>query len=184
MPYDPDRHHRRSIRLRGYDYTLDGAYFVTICAQQRACLFGTVDDPTVLTPAGRMVGEWWAALAQKFPTLALDAFVIMPNHFHGIVIIHETAAEEAAPAALNDHSHEDDHPNPSLSRIVQWFKTMTTNAYLGGVKQENWPPCPGKLWQRDYYEHIIRNDRELDALRAYITANPTRWADDPNHPER
>jgi REP element-mobilizing transposase RayT len=180
MPYDPDRHHRRSIRLRGYDYTLAGAYFVTICAQQRVCLFGAEADPTVLTPAGRMVGEWWTALAQRFPTVALDASVIMPNHVHGIVILREPQAPRLAPIAVE----EDDPTAPSLSRVVQWFKTMSTNAYLRGVKQEGWPPCPGRLWQRDYYERIIRNDRELDALRAYIDANPAHWADDAEHPAR
>ena len=184
MPYDPDRHHRRSIRLRGYDYTLAGAYFVTICAQQRACLFGMEGDPHTLTPAGHMLGERWMALPQKFPTVTLDGWVTMPNHFHGIVIIHEPEARVGAPPAPDGPGPEIESDGPSLARIIQWFKTMTTNLYLRGVKQDGWPPCPGKLWQRDYYERIIRNDRELDALRAYIAANPTRWTEDPNHPTR
>jgi putative transposase len=88
MKYNPDIHHRRSIRLRNYDYSLPGAYFVTVCTQDRACLFGNVADDTMrLNDAGRMIEQWWFELNRKFPTVETDEFVVMPNHFHGIVVI-------------------------------------------------------------------------------------------------
>jgi REP element-mobilizing transposase RayT len=162
MPYDPLRHHRRSIRLKGYDYSQAGAYFVTICTQNRACILNV---PVV----NAMIGHWWEELPNKFTTISLDAFVIMPNHIHGIICLHE--ADEPAQAI-------------PLGQVIQWFKTMTTNAYIRGVKESNWEPFMGRVWQRNYYEHIIRNERELEAIRLYIAANPENWTADENHPGR
>ena len=120
MHYDPEQHHRRSIRLKGYDYSQAGAYFVTICAQGRACLFGEIMreemHPSV---AGRMVERWWLELNRKYPTVQTDEYRVMPNHFHSIVLI--TAADDAGVA-------------PTLGAVMDWFKTMTTNEYIRGVK--------------------------------------------------
>jgi putative transposase len=183
MPYDPNKHHRRSIRLQGYDYSQAGAYFVTMCTQNRELLF--VADEVV-----DMIQRWWNKLPEKFPGVETDAFVIMPNHSHGIIVTvgvnprvdpgqtreygqtHGSAPTNPAPT--NDA--------PTLGTIIQWFKTMTTNEYIRGVKELNWPPFPGKLWQRNYYEHIIRNDRELNAIRQYIIDNPAKWAQDRDNP--
>jgi len=161
MPYDPARHHRRSIRLQGYDYHLAGAYFVTLCAQDRACLFHTA-------AIAQVIEHWWYELPAKFATVSLDAFVVMPNHVHGLVVLE-------CPDSQN---------NPTLGEVIQWFKTMTTNAYIQGVKGQGWPPFHGRLWQRNYYEHIVRNDREMIAIRYYIEANPQNWAEDENNPQR
>jgi putative transposase len=158
MPYDPNKHHRRSIRLRGYDYAQAGAYFVTMCAQGRAPRFATIEPSSLrLSAAGRMLDVWWRKLPDKFLTVALDTYVIMPDHMHGIVWLQ--------PA--NDDG-------PTLARLMQWFKTMTTNAYIRGVRDEEWPPFDRRLWQRDYYEHIVRDQAALERIRAYINANPAR----------
>ena len=161
-----DHPHRLSLRLKGYDYAQNGAYSVTICTQGRLCLFGQVgDDGDVqLNNAGIWVATWWERLSERFPGIELDVFVVMPNHLHGVVVIF------------------DDTSRVSLSRLIQWFKTMTTNTYIHGVREHNWESFPGKLWQRSFYDKIIRNDRVLDAIRIYIEFNPLRWALDQDNP--
>jgi putative transposase len=183
MRYDPNRHHRRSIRLKGYDYAQPGAYFVTICVQDRECLLGTIADGEMrLNDAGRMVQSWWDRLPEKYPTVETDGFVIMPNHIHGIIVIAESDDVGANPRVRPD---EQTHGSaPTLGEIVQWFKTMTTNAYIRGVKQDGWKPFPGKLWQRNYHERIVRNEQELNAVRRYIHNNPARWAEDMENPDQ
>jgi REP element-mobilizing transposase RayT len=196
MPYDPQRHHRRSIRLKGYDYRQPGAYFVTICAQGRACLFGEVVDGEMrLNDAGRMVERWWGELNRKFPHIRTDAFVVMPNHIHGIIVMEpvgadlrvcpdgEWGAHTGAPqqagtpqqAGAPQQAGTPQQAGAPLPEIVQWFKTMTTNEYIRGVKQSGWTAFRGRLWQRNYYEHIIRNEESLNRLRRYIAENPLRW---------
>lgn len=180
MGYVPGIHHRRSIRLRDYDYAAVGAYFVTVCAQGRECLFGgIVDGAMVLNDAGRMVEGWWAKLPEVFINVSVDSSIVMPNHFHGIVVL-VGAAPRVRPLDLTNKGA---HAGAPLQRVVQWFKTMTTNAYIRGAKEHNWSPFPGRLWQRNYYERIIRNDTELNAIREYIATNPQRWADDEENPE-
>ena len=157
---------RRSPRLKDYDYTCEGAYFVTICVQHRLCLFGDVIDGDLRpSDAGIMVAQWWEKLPDKYADVSLDAYVVMPNHFHGIV------------AMFRDESR------PSLTRILQWHKTMTTNDYIRGVKQHRWTPFPGKLWQPSFYDHIIRHEESLDKTREYIANNPSQWHLDKNDPE-
>jgi REP element-mobilizing transposase RayT len=184
MTFNPDNHHRCSIRLKNYDYSQTGAYFVTACAQNRECLFGNIQDNVmVLNDAGIMIEKWWLELAIKFPAIDIDAYMVMPNHFHGIVAI-VGAALRGRPNL--DHSIPEGQPHrvaPSLGDILNWFKTMTTNDYIQGVKNHQWHPFPGKLWQRNYYEHIIRNEDDLEAIREYIINNPIRWADDEENPD-
>ena len=170
MAYDPSRHHRRSIRLRGYDYALPGAYFVTICAQGRACLFGEVVGGEMrLSQAGLMIWGVWEGLAGHYPGVALDAFVVMPNHVHGIIVLAAEGAEVVAAMSLSD--------------VVQRFKSFTTARYLQGVVEQGWLPFLGRLWQRNYYEHIIRTETAYQKIRDYIINNPATWADDQLHPE-
>jgi REP element-mobilizing transposase RayT len=286
MPYDPNRHHRRSIRLRGYDYRQPGAYFVTICAHGRQHLFGAIDGDTLRpNDAGHMVSRWWGELGAKFPAVIPDVFVVMPDHFHGIVMIGAPGDIDAndvggdandvggytnpplpddivandvggdandvggyANPPLPDDIDADDvdgnandaggyanpplpddidandvgsdandaggYANPplrddadvwtvevdsyigprrspvgrdnpsvnsdsnaaSLSHIIQWFKIMTTTDYIRHVKQSGWSPFDRRVWQRGYYERIIRDERELHAVRRYIAGNPARWA--------
>jgi len=217
MPYDPTRHHRRSIRLKGYDYSQAGAYFITICTQDRACLFGkVVNGEMQLNDAGRMVLAEWNMLPERFPHVVLDAFVVMPNHVHGIVVITNPAPDDTATTAptivgaglvsapnagpmsapnAGPMSAPNDGPMsapndgattrttmrtttrvvPTLGDIVGAFKSRVTVEYIRGVKTSGWPPFRGRLWQRNYYEHIIRNERALNAIRQYIIENPRRW---------
>ena len=227
MPYNPQIHHRRSIRLKGYDYSQSGAYFVTIVTQGRASLFGRIENgEMILNDAGRMIVKWWNELPNKFPQITLGAFIVMPNHFHGIIIINAVpvvvggdprvspdGADETVggnlrvPPGLADgqegetvggnprvppglaDGQEGGHAGPPqpppqqrsnapLSQMIQWFKTMTTNEYIRGVKELGWPRFDGKLWQRDYYEHIIRNAGEANRIHLYIESNPSHWAED------
>ncbi|MCA1554299.1 MAG: hypothetical protein LC737_07975 [Chloroflexi bacterium] len=188
MKYDPFKYHRRSIRLRGYDYSQAGAYFVTICAQNRECLFGeVVDGEMELNDAGAMLVRWWDELPNKFPAVESDAFVVMPNHIHGIVVIAddgqprrvaptEVIADVGATLRGRPIRGRPDAPTrPTLGDIMDWFKTMTTNEYIRGVKQRGWKPFDKRVFQRNYYEHIVRNERELNAIREYIQNNPANW---------
>ncbi|GBC99978.1 hypothetical protein HRbin17_02511 [bacterium HR17] len=186
MRYDPEKHHRRSIRLKGYDYSREGAYFVTICTQDRLCLFGEVVEGEMrLNDAGQMVERWWVELNRKFPGVRTDEYIIMPNHFHGIIVI-----VGADPCVCHDdemvaHANQmGTHAGAPLPKIIQWFKTMTTNEYIRGVKQSGWTPFRRRLWQRNYYEHIIRNEDSLNRIRHYIATNPLRWHLDRENPER
>ncbi len=187
-PNDNHLHHRRSIRLKGYDYSRPGAYFITLVTQDRACLFGEVVDGEMrLNEAGRMVEKWWAKLHHKFPNVQTDAFVIMPNHFHGIIVITSNpvgADPRVCPDETGAHAGMGAHTGAPLPEIVQWFKTMTTNEYIRGVKQSGWLPFRGRLWQRNYYEHIIRDDAFLNRIRQYIAENPLRWHLDWENPHR
>jgi putative transposase len=198
MPYDPNNHHRRSIRLKRYDYSQAGAYFVTMCAQHRELLFVTDD---VLD----MIQRWWDKLPEKFPGVETDAFVIMPNHAHGIIVVtgeHVGSPQQSGspppPGNVGVNPRVDPIPRddlgqsrgiapttgiaPTLGEMIQWFKTMTTNEYIRGVKALNWAPFPGKVWQRNYYEHIIRSETELNAIRQYIINNPLKWEQDRDNP--
>ena len=167
-------YHRNSPRLSGYDYSQEGAYFVTVCVQGRLFLFGKIVDGNMrLNPAGQIIGKWWRELERKFPSLKIyEYYVVMPNHFHGIVFIPEPSSP----------STEGGHTGPPLQRIVQWFKTMTTNEYIHGVKEHGWPQFKGSLWQRSFYDHVIRDEASLNRIREYISTNPLRWdLDRENH---
>ena len=286
MRYNPEIHHRRSIRLKGYDYSQSGAYFVTLCTQNRECLFGDIQNGVIrLNDAGWMVWHWYAALSKKFTDIECDEFVCMPNHVHFIVVnvgAHDVGADRCVcpgsdanirprswsswsehgcnprgehvgsplrhpqitgtpvgadrcvcpvpyhdirpgfrseptgcnprgehagsplhhqqtigvgvgadrcvcPGSCPDLSGEHgcnprgEHAGSPLHRVVQWFKTMSTNEYIRGVKQNGWPPFSAKLWQRNYWEHVVRNETELDRIRAYIRNNPARWQSDQLH---
>lgn len=174
--YDPHKHHRRSIRLKGYDYTQAGVYFVTICVQGGLCLLGNiVDGEMICNPAGDMVHKTWHDLPDRYPHIELDAFIVMPNHVHGIIVI------------TGDHIGDSEtgmgHGKPTLGRIIGAYKSISTNGYIRGVKQDDWEPFPGRFWQRNYYERIIRNERALNAIRQYIAGNPASWPDDQLHPD-
>jgi len=170
MPYDPDIHHRRSIRLAGYDYSQAGPYFVTICVQDHECLLGkAADDGVSLKAAGEMVQRVWLELPDTYG-VACDAFVVMPNHVHGVVWLPEAAPPSAPPLTLPD--------------IVHRFKSLTTARYRQGVLRDGWPAFNGRLWQRNYYEHIVRDDDDLARIRQYIADNPARWYEDEDNLRR
>ena len=187
--YDSAIHHRRSIRLQGYDYSQAGAYFVTVCTQNRECLFGEiVNGEMLLNDAGIMVQSVWDEIPVHYPGIDVDASIVMPNHIHGIVVIVGAAPcgrpgfDCTAPCGRPGLAYSQDGqargPAPtglSLPDVVHRFKTMTTKRYADGVKQNGWSMFPGKLWQRNYWEHIVRNEPELNRIREYIHTNPAQW---------
>ena len=227
----PDqRHRRRPLRLEGYDYSQTGVYFVTVAVQGRSCLLGgVIGEDMHLNAAGEMACRVWQALPERFPNIDLDAFVVMPNHIHGIIGIgirvgaplvgarspiqqdQDRAATRAAPtsggATLDDVAaaavgaplvgaqppiHQDSDRaatraaptggRVALGDVVGAYKSLVTVEYIRGVKELGWPPFDRRLWQRRYYEHVVRNENSLNHLREYVQDNPARWALDRENP--
>jgi REP element-mobilizing transposase RayT len=252
MEYNPDIHHRRSIRLKGYDYSQEGMYFITICVQNRDCLFGEIvtnvgadlgvcpNDITEhnegehegspqpgspqrmkLNDAGKMVEKWVHELENKFPDIKCGEFVVMPNHFHCIIINtsgntgndmesvahggaplrgrsisdeHRPISDEHRPISDEHRPISDEHRpisdeinkygpdnkkyNVTIGDVLDWFKTMSTNEYIRGVKTLGWRRFDGKLWQRNYWEHIIQDDQSFENILKYIINNPQNWDND------
>lgn len=240
MKYNPKIHNRRSIRLKGYDYSQAGLYYITICVQNRECLFGKIVRgqpqgiaptriaPTGIAPtmqlndAGKMVKKEWINIPNRFPQIQLHEFIVMPNHFHAIMEIvgaslvgaqNRAGAQNTAHTQMGKNiwdgenqnnqskieygrSSEKGRPqgcaptgsarmgfaptggNETVGDMVGAFKSITTNEYIDGVKNHNWPRFNGKLWQRNYWEHIIRNEESYQRISDYIINNPLNWADD------
>lgn len=178
-------HHRRSLRLKHYDYSRAGFYFVTICTQGKEHLFGEiVDDEMVLGLAGEMVRELWYDMINDFPDVALHEFVIMPNHIHGIIEIVDNVGAPlvgALDVANVVGIHDKRAPikgAPTVGDVVGAFKSLTTNAYIKMVKNKTLAPFNKRIWQRNYYEHVIRDDVDYERIAMYIVNNPLTWEDD------
>ncbi len=183
MKYDPQIHHRRSIRLKGYDYTQAGAYFITICSHQREHVFGEiVNGEMKLNKLGLVAKQQWEKLPKRFPNIELGAFVLMPNHEHGIIQIIEQQRRGMAESLQNLDEESSRYaptenqqkfgkmiPN-SIPTIVRSYKSAVAYRInlMRGVKA-------APVWQRNYYEHVIRNDRELELITKYIDYNPLNW---------
>jgi len=240
MPYNREIHHRRSIRIKGYDYSQEGLYFITICIEDRKYLFGEIIvgaslrgcpdsqingcpeskingcpesnknkcKQMILNDAGKMVERWYHELENKYPDKRCHEMVIMPNHFHCIIENIELGnnielgAHVGAPLRGRPQNNVDPQNNielddiidpqnndskyglhnkkynATIGNLVDWFKTMTTNEYIRGVKQSCWKRFDGKLWQRNYYEHIIRSTEEYERIAVYINDNPAKWPED------
>ena len=232
MPYNSNIHHRRSIRLKGYDYTQQGAYFVTICTHQRNCLFGEIVDGEIkLNTNGEIARGSWLSIPRHFKNVELDEFVIMPNHLHGIIIIEssevagealanqdfsqsfsevagealanqdfsQSFSEVAGEALANQdfskqqnlssqcfaptvHTGETVKINgtkpQSLAAITQNYKSVSTRQINRMNKAKG-----NVIWQRNYYEHIIRNEEALNNIREYIVNNPINWVKDQENPD-
>jgi putative transposase len=241
--YNPDKHHRRSIRLKGYDYSASGTYFITICAYQREEMFGAVVDGTMaLNEFGEIVAKYWRWLSTQYPYVTLDEWVVMPNHLHGILVVNDTSPAESAmtdtlrtklevsdisqmESAMTDTSrvelevsdtsrrggsrtaptnHGCDTPTSNhgcdtpisnqcydpptmsnhdrkrkpLGRLIGAFKTVSTKE-INQIR--NVPNAP--IWQRNYYEHIVRDRTSLQYIRDYIRHNPCSWKEDQLHPD-
>lgn len=178
MTFNSDIHHRRSIRLHGYDYTQAGAYFITICVHNRECLFGEVVDGEMrLNDAGRVVELCWQAIPEHFPHVELDAFVMMPNHLHGVVFITGATVGATHASPLQTPSAPYGPRRGSIAAIVGSFKSAATKRIN---EQRATPGSP--LWQRNYYEHIIRDENSLTSIRKYIVNNPLQWSMDRENP--
>lgn len=168
MPYDPLKHHRRSIRLPGYDYGQPGAYFVTIITQDRAPVMGKiVDGVMLLSPLGQIVEACWKRLPSHFARVTLDAFVVMPDHFHGLLILE---AAEVSTAAHADGKIRGTRPE-SLAAVVQNFKAVSTRR-VNRTRGSAGSP----FWQRNYYERIVAHTIAFQRVRRYIIENPQRAA--------
>ena len=174
MSFDPQKHHRRSIRLKGYDYSLSGGYFITLVVYQRACILGeVVDGAMTLSPFGQIVRDAWAWLESQYPTVQLDEFFIMPNHLHGILLIGDKPERDEINSGRGGHplrvrqGRANRPDGKSLGGLIGAFKTVSTKQVN---LLRNTPGVP--LWQRNYYEHIIWDEAGLFNARAYIRANP------------
>ncbi|RLJ76686.1 transposase [Pedobacter alluvionis] len=183
MKYNPLIHHRRSIRLKGYDYSKAGAYFITICCEDRINRFGKVSgDEMILNQSGTIAYNEWVNLAERFPNFELDVFQIMPNHMHGIIVLSD---QTTVGATLTVAQEEDKikmataRGAPTIADIVGAYKSIVSNACLQLFKSHN--KTMGKLWQRNYYEHIIRDERAYQNISNYIINNPGKWNEDKFH---
>lgn len=212
-------YHRKSIRLKGYDYSKKGRYYITICCKDKKCLFGKiVANKIILNDAGKMVNQEWLKMPERFQNIILHEFVVMPNHFHGIieilsvgatlvVALDEVLKKDVECSLDNDVSGnveiEDEinvdqnkkfkiknskipqgHPQGNaptkitIGDMVGAFKSITTVEYIDGVKKLNWPRFNRKLWQRNYHEHIIRDELSFRRITNYIKTNPENWKND------
>ncbi|HON53113.1 MAG TPA: hypothetical protein PLS12_07890 [Bacteroidales bacterium] len=255
MTYTKRFYSRKSIRLREYDYSQQGLYFITICTQNRSCLFGSIDHGSImLYDSGKMIENQWLQMPQRFPNIVLHEYIIMPNHIHVILEIVPTVGATLVVALdnknvvaldnkgmithnnktmithentncnhntnINTHDnktmvinesmnpHGNAHkniftqnqkyqpdqlwqphinqlgqpqgiaPTITIGDIIGAFKSITTHEYIRGVTNKHWKPFDGKLWQRNYYEHIIRNEQSYLRIVEYIIQNPNKWKDD------
>ena len=161
---------RRSIRLARYDYSQSGCYFFTLCILGHKSILGRVNDYKMeCNVAGDSVSDIWHALPMRFPTVELDAFMVMPNHVHGILCLRPLPAAGAASSAPTKTAL-------TLGLILRAFKSLSASAINRALHRT------GSVWQRNYYEHIIRSAADLDAIRLYIAQNPAQWQNDRENP--
>jgi putative transposase len=237
MKYNPDIHHRQSLRLKAYDYSSCGLYFITICVQNKHCLFGHIDNKTmILNDAGRMVKMEWLNLIDRFDSIKLHEYCVMPNHFHAILEINNNnnnnnnnvgvalvatqstgqpmtqstgqpmtqstgqpttqPTTQSMPQSIGQpqgfapttqpttkptgqsQGFAPTHNHKTIGDMIGAFKSISTVQYIRGVKHHHWQSFNGKLWQRNYYEHIIRNESSYQIIAHYIINNPAQWDDD------
>jgi len=199
MAYDPQKHHRRSIRMKGYDYSREGLYFITMVCQNRACLFGKIENgKMILNEAGQIVEEEWIKTQRIRQNIELGEFVVMPNHFHGILEIKYSAGGKSQFASTENKFKS---PSQTIGAIIRGFKGATTKRIKelisregSGIKDDNnkekdrtgelqfastiFGPIGSIIWQRNYWEHIIRNEKEYGRISNYIINNPAKWTAD------
>ena len=167
--FDPGKHHRRSIRLKGYDYSQDALYFVTVCSHKRICMFGNIiNGEVILNEIGRVAMRCWQNIPTYFEHALLQEYIIMPNHVHGIIELQENHVKSQSQPQQN-HYHK--IIPGSLGSIIRGFKTGVTNwCQNNGIRD--------KVWQRNYHEHILRNSRDYNYVAGYILSNPNTWSMD------
>ena len=183
------------MRIKDFDYSRSGYYYVTICTYEMECIFGEIeDDKMILNNAGEMVSMELNRLPKYSIGVLLDECIVMPNHVHAIIVIdrdnngmcncgrydYNGPALRPVPTAI-DNMGTGDGRNKTLSDIVHDFKSITTKKYSYGVKNNNWKPFSKHVWQRSFYDHVIRNEESLENIRKYIIDNPATWATDENN---
>lgn len=183
--YNPNIHHRKSIRLKGYDYSQAGLYFITICVQDRKCRFGEIagvenfQPEMVLNDAGNIADKCWLEIPKHFPNAVLHEYIVMPNHVHGIVELIQTGSSNESVAPVGVQNFE---PLPtrnefrkiiphSIGSIIRGYKIGVTKWFRNNTDIEN-------VWQRNYYEHIIRDEKSYQRISEYIINNPKNWRED------
>lgn len=179
MAYNSTIHRRRSIRLQNYDYASEGAYFITICTHKKECILGeVVEGEARLSDIGTVALQCWLDIPNHFENVELDVCVIMPNHVHGIIIIHSVGAQYIEPLLHKYQSNKFRHVIPrSVGSIIRSYKAaVTRQCHRTGVGQFR--------WQRNYYEHVIRSEKDLNAIRNYILYNPLKWFLDEENTEK
>jgi REP element-mobilizing transposase RayT len=181
LEYKREKHQRRSLRLQGYDYTNPGAYFITVSTWNRECLFGGIVNGLMkVNEYGEIVRDEWVRTEDVRPNISLDEFVIMPNHFHGILFINDDGRYTSR-GTLQRAPTVERFGKPvsnSIPTIVRLFKSTTTKQ-INLIR--NHPGMP--VWQRNYYEHVVRNEKELFKIRKYIKDNPLQWELDVENPQ-
>jgi len=186
MKYNPKIHHRQSIRLRGYDYSQPGSYFITLCTQNRECNLGEIiNNQMKFTVRGLIIDEFWLKIPDHFPNVELDEFIVMPNHVHGIIVINDELLGKQNIKQTNTEGGESNTEGgetpplrkTTLGQVIAYYKYQTTKI----INQVD--DTPGvRIWQRNYYDRIIRHEKILELARQYIFQNPFRWDKDPSHP--
>jgi len=172
MTHNPDKHQRRSIRLKDYDYSQAGAYFITICTHERKCSFGDIRDGKIeLTEVGEIASKYWVEIPEHFASVQMNEFVVMPNHLHAVVKINHVGVQNFEPL-----QHKYQHTiSKSVGSIIRAYKSTVSH----------WCKANGHdyfRWQRNFYEHVIRNEDDLDEIREYIVNNPLKWDLDSENP--
>jgi putative transposase len=167
---------RKNIRLKDFDYSQNAYYFITICTQNREHFFGQViNGEMVLNHAGEMVEKICLKLENEFPYIKIDKYVFMPNHFHVIIAIVGADSISARNQINVSINQADIESAPTIGDIIQCFKRQTTIEYIKGVKNGIYPPFKNRIWQRGYYDHIIRNEQDYKEIGEYIENNPLKW---------
>ena len=193
MKYNPEKHHRRSIRLQGYDYSKEGMYFITLCCDGRLNRFGKIENKQMfLNENGKIAYDEWMKLPERFPNFELDVFQIMQNHIHGIIVLTPAVGAGFTPAHDDNDQSIDKRATarvaptaaptaaptvaPTIGDIVGAYKSLVSNECLKIYKSNN--EKMGKLWQRNFFEHIIRNEQSYQKISDYIINNPANWKND------
>jgi len=168
-------HHRHTIRLHEYDYSLEGAYFITICTYKRECILGNIkDNKMVLNEYGEIVNQCWKEIPQHYPNVLLDEMCIMPNHIHGIIVLKNVGVQNSEPPYISSINQYQRIIPKSIGSIIRGFKIGVTNWFHAHTSIKT-------VWQRNFYEHIIRQEENLNQIREYIIENPQNWLKDENY---
>lgn len=166
---------RHILRLQGFDYSSPGRYFVTININRGLWLLGTVVDAQMrLSPPGEMVKKWVIKISEKFSLWTCSEYVIMPNHIQILFNKNKSSTEKSLSLDAQE-THNAVHHDHALPEVIQWLKTMATNEYIRGVRDLDWEPFQGRLWQRSFYDIIVQDDISFENIVAYIQQNPEQW---------
>ena len=178
MQFNPDKYHRRSIRIKDFNYSESRYYYVTICTHECKELFGNICRGTIscaLNDGGVAAKKFWEEIPNHYPHVGLDEFIVMPNHIHGIIILNnKIPTKRVQDIEPLQHKYQN-VISGSLGSIIRGYKIGLTKWFRKNTDIE-------VVWQRNYYEHIIRNEKELDAARKYISDNPAKWSEDEDNP--